>query len=117
MSEIKLKYYQNQSFGDKGSEIESLTIKIPSCPNLIVDFRPIQNPTTKSYHHDFDLFLIKMAHFQSIFDLKIEKDDFKVDEKIKKSIKTSKLSNLIKKVDIFQLFDLFRSLSISFAIN
>ena len=36
--------------GDKGFQIESLTIWIPSRPNWNIDFVPIQNLMTKSYY-------------------------------------------------------------------
>ena len=37
------------SLGDQGSKIKLLMIPIPSCPNSIVDFGPIQNPMKKLY--------------------------------------------------------------------
>ena len=65
--------YLMVSLGDVGLQIESSTISIPSSQNLIIDFGPIRNPTTKLYHRsrfrsNFDFFSIKIDHFRSIFD-------------------------------------------------
>ena len=46
---------QNVSLGNQGSGIESSTIQIPSCPNLLVDYDANPIPTI-----DFDLISIKI---------------------------------------------------------
>ena len=60
------------SLGDVGLPIESSTFWISSRPNLIVEISPIWIPTTRSYHRsrfwdNFDLFLIKINRFWSLF--------------------------------------------------
>ena len=46
---------QTLSLGDQGLQIEALTIRIPSCPNLNVKISPIQNQTTNwDNNYDFD---------------------------------------------------------------
>ena len=49
-------------------KLMQLGLQIPSYPNSIVDFGPIQNPTRKFYRpsrfrSNVDLFLIKIDHF------------------------------------------------------
>ena len=76
------------SLGDFGSGIELLTIWIPSCPNLIVDYNMNLITTADSsrqsqFQSNFDLFFIKVDQFGSYFDLSIEIRLKMIDWKIK----------------------------------
>ena len=94
--------------GDAGLQISSLTIRISSCLNLIIDFGPIRIQTTRLY---------RRSRFWSKFNLLSIK-------RLKYSIERSKNLIYFKKVDLYQkswlistffiIIDLFFSLLISF---
>ena len=115
---------QHKNFQEKLSFYPYLKFRQLGSPNRFVfvnsnsddDFCTIGNPTTNlsrrsQFLYNFDLFLIKINQFQSIFDFLI-KIRWKWSTKrlkflIKRSkllIKRSKILKLIEKVDIFQLF-------------
>ena len=119
-----VKGFKVLSLGDAGLRIESLTIRIPSRPNLIVDFHPIWNPTTKLYHRsrfwsNFDLFSITIDYF-GLKDRKIRLKDWNRQLKDRKSLLISKKSitfNLfLISLDTNQLFwyspDIIKSISL-----
>ena len=120
---LELEWGTNSSIGDKWSGIKSLTILIPSRLDLIVDYGTIMIPTTilsprSRFQSNFDQFLIKVDHFRSLFDWKINQSQFKDRKSQLKDqnyqLKDQKCQYILKKLIYFEFFDHFQSILISF---
>ena len=75
-------YYWELRFGDADKQIESSTIQIWNSTNSDNNYDTNPIPTTilsrrLQFWSNFDLFLIKVDHFQSLFDWKINMSQLK----------------------------------------
>ena len=116
---IKYKLFSDHkllSLGDAGLQIKLSAIRIPSQPKSIIYFDLIPIPMTilcqqSWFQYEFDIILIKVVYFRSIFDVLNKNEQLKDQNNRLKSWK-SQLK--LKKLIYLDFFNNYWSISISF---